>query len=157
MGTTVKATREDFVPGTSRGPRNAATFALQMARERQRQLEMANRIKELRGAKPQPVVADEVGVRLRTYQHWEAGDGIAWENLQRLAKLFGVSENYLLYGLDEPIGPESQLDRIEKQGAASAAALADLSQRLQAIEQQLRAERKRRNPPAAGGRAASHG
>lgn len=113
METTCKPARQTFVPGTSQFPRNPRTLALQMAMERKRQLEVADRIRSLRGPKPQPVIADEVGVRLRTYQHWEAGDGIAWENLQKLASVFGVTENYLLYGHEAPVGPESQLDRIE--------------------------------------------
>lgn len=111
--TNVKGTEARFVGGTSRGPRNAHTFALQMAMDKQRQLETAARIRKLRGPKPQPVVADEVGVRLRTYQHWEAGDGIAWPNLQKLAEVFKVTENFLLYGEQEPQGPQTQLDRIE--------------------------------------------
>lgn len=74
-----------------------------MAMDLERQREVGARIKELRGPKPQPVIADEVGVTLRAYQAWEAGDsGIAWENLQKLATVFNVSENYLLYGTPEP-------------------------------------------------------
>ena len=84
-----------------------------MARELQQQAEVGQRIRDLRGPRPQPAVADAAGVTLRAYQRWEAGGGIAWENLQKLAKVFGVSENYLLYGLEEPAGPQTQLDRIE--------------------------------------------
>ncbi|HWX46001.1 MAG TPA: helix-turn-helix transcriptional regulator [Solirubrobacteraceae bacterium] len=86
-----------------------------MAMELERQREVGARIKQLRGPRPQPVVADKVGVTLRAYHAWEAGEsGIAWRNLQKLAAVFGVSENYLLYGSEEPRGAETQLDRIEE-------------------------------------------
>lgn len=85
-----------------------------MAMELERQREVGQRIKELRGPKPQRVIADAVPVTLRAYGAWEAGDsGIAWDNLQRLAEIFGVTENYILYGEEEVRGPQSQLDRIE--------------------------------------------
>lgn len=85
-----------------------------MAMEEERRHEMAARIRQLRGPKPQPVVAAAVGVGLRTFQTWEeAAAAPSWENLQALAHEFRVSENYLLYGDDEPAGPETQLDRIE--------------------------------------------
>jgi transcriptional regulator with XRE-family HTH domain len=97
-----------------------------MARQRERQLEVAARIRELRGARPQPVVAEAIDVRLRTYQHWEHGDGISWENLQKLAAYFGVSENYLLYGEEQAHGPEGQLDRIEAKVEAALELLTEL-------------------------------
>lgn len=105
--------QQGFMPGTSQRARSARTLALQMAMEEERQREVGARIKELRGPRPQPLVADAVHVTLRAYQAWEAGGGIAWENLQALAKFFEVSENYLLYGAEVPRGPETQLDRIE--------------------------------------------
>lgn len=86
-----------------------------MAMEMERQREVGERIKELRGPRPQPHVADQVGVTLRAYQAWEAGEsGLAWANLRKLAEFFGVSENYLLYGSEEPAGPSDQLQRIEE-------------------------------------------
>lgn len=51
---------------------------------------------------------------LRAYQAWEAAGGIAWENYARLAKAFNVSEEYLLYGVDEPRPSGTQMDRIER-------------------------------------------
>jgi transcriptional regulator with XRE-family HTH domain len=74
---------------------------------------MAARIRELRGLRPQPQMASEVGVSLRGYQQWEAGGGIKWSNLERLAKVHDVSPNYILYGEEKPRGPKTQLDRIE--------------------------------------------
>lgn len=85
-----------------------------MARDQQRQLEAAKRIRDLRDPRPQHVVADALGVKLRTYQHWEEGDGISWENLEALAAYHGVSEDYILYGIDNADSfIQTQLDRIE--------------------------------------------
>jgi hypothetical protein len=84
-----------------------------MAMELERQMEVARRIKELRGPRPQEALANEIPVTLRAYQEWEAGGGIAWANLQRLAEIHGVSTNWLLYGDERPEGARSQLDRIE--------------------------------------------
>jgi hypothetical protein len=74
---------------------------------------VASRIKALRGPRPQPLIAAEVGVTLRAYQSWEAGGGIAWPNLQRLAEIHGVSTNWLEHGDEKPHAARSQLDRIE--------------------------------------------
>lgn len=101
--------------------------------ELERQQEVGARIKELRGPKPQPLIADEVGVTLRAYQEWEAGGGIAWANLQKLAVVFNVSENYLLYGATETTGPQTQLDRVE-------AKLDDLLRRLPDPEAEMERE-----------------
>jgi hypothetical protein len=81
--------------------------------EEERQREVAYRLRALRGPKPQPVVANELDVTLRAYQRWEAGGGINWENLQKIASLYDVSENFLLYGTEEARGPQSALERIE--------------------------------------------
>lgn len=112
--TTSSIALQDFIPGSSRKPRNARTLLLQMAMEEERAREVGARLKALRGPKPQPVVAQEVGVTLRAYQRWEAGGGLAWENLQAVARVFGVSENYILYGEETVKGPESRLDRLEE-------------------------------------------
>lgn len=111
--TTVNSAMGRVVPITSQVPTSARSLALQMALEEERQREVGARLRALRGAKPQPVVADEIGVTLRAYQRWEAGGGIAWQNLQAIAELYEVSENWLLYGDEETRGPRSQLDRIE--------------------------------------------
>lgn len=85
-----------------------------MAMEIERRREMADRLRELRGPKPQPAIANAIGVGLRTYQTWEeAAVSPSWENLQALAGHFNVSEDYLLYGEAETQGPKSQLDRVE--------------------------------------------
>jgi hypothetical protein len=76
--------------------------------------EIASRIRVLRGPRPQPQIAAEVGVSLRAYQGWEAGGGIAWPNLQRLADIHGVTTNWLEHGDERPEAARSQLDRIER-------------------------------------------
>lgn len=70
-------------------------------RDERELLEMGERIRELRvqhGYKQQ-WIADKVGVTLRTYQFWQAGKSPPeQENLEKLAKLFGVSPKYILRG-----------------------------------------------------------
>lgn len=86
-----------------------------MALDIERRKEIGARLKELRGPVPQPVVADRVGVTLRAYQAWEAGDsGIAYDNVVKLAKAFKVTEDYILNGPPPETVDESQLDRIER-------------------------------------------
>jgi hypothetical protein len=76
--------------------------------------DIAARIRALRGSRPQPQIADEVGVTLRAYQEWEAGGGIAWPNLRKLAEVHRVSTNWLEHGDEQPERAHSQLDRIEQ-------------------------------------------
>ncbi len=73
---------------------------------------VATRLKELRGARPQPLVAAEVGVSLRAYQQWEAGGGIAWSNVQALAEFYGVSPQWLLNGEEPAATDPGQSDRV---------------------------------------------
>lgn len=64
-----------------------------------RNQEIGARLRELRGEKPQTVVADELGVAERTYQNWEGGDAKpSYRNLQRLADYYGVGEDFILTG-----------------------------------------------------------
>jgi len=60
-----------------------------------------------RSGMTQPAAAEAVGVALRTYQLWEAGHGISWRNLERLAGAFGTSVELILDT------SESTLRRIE--------------------------------------------
>lgn len=118
--------QQGFIPGTSRAPRSIRTLATQMAKElseaeRARREQIGQRIKELRGGIPQPRIAEQVGVTLRAYQAWEAGDsGPAWDNLVALADLHQVTPEYIEYGAAGRPRPETdlgqikiQLDRIE--------------------------------------------
>jgi len=79
-----------------------------------KQEDVAARIRALRGTRPQPQIADEVGVTLRAYQEWEAGGGIAWPNLRKLADVHRVSTNWLEHGDEQPERAHSQLDRVEQ-------------------------------------------
>lgn len=83
-----------------------------MAMDAERQEQVAARIREFRGPRPQRVIADKAGVTVRAYQAWEAGGGINWENIAPLAEALGVSEERLLFGRDEP--DPSQFERIER-------------------------------------------
>lgn len=115
------------------------------------QEEIAARIRELRGPRPQPYIADKVGVTLRALQRWESGHGgIAWQNIERLAEVFGVSTNYLLYGEAEPHGPQTQLDRIE----ALLRRLVEAQVEGELREASQQAEKRKRGNGAAGGGSA---
>lgn len=96
-------------------PRNARTLAIHMAMEAAQRADIGQRIKELRGPLPQPELARRLGVSLRAVQKWEAGDTAPqWENLVALSELFGVTQDYLLYGdRSEQREAVDQLDRIE--------------------------------------------
>jgi transcriptional regulator with XRE-family HTH domain len=85
------------------------------AMEADRQAEMAERIRSLRGPVPQPVIADRIGIGLRAYQEWEGGRAApSWENLKRLAEVHGISEDLILYG---PDGARPQLVEAEPERA----------------------------------------
>jgi transcriptional regulator with XRE-family HTH domain len=104
--------QKSFAPGSSRGPRSVRTFLDQMARaEDARTSERGDRIRELRAGIPQPRIADQVGVTLRAYQEWEAGGGIGWDNLVKLAEVFGVTEEYIEFGVAGRPRPGTDLHR----------------------------------------------
>jgi len=64
----------------------------------------------------QEVAADKAGVTLRAYQKWEAGGGIQYANLQKLAEVFRVPVERITGEEDtpDPFATASQLDRIER-------------------------------------------
>lgn len=68
----------------------ARNVALEMALQ---QRAIGRRIAQLRERAhlTQDAAADRVGVTLRAYQKWEAGGGIQYANLEKLAVLFGTS------------------------------------------------------------------
>jgi hypothetical protein len=92
---------------------------------------VATRLRTLRGRRPQTVIAAGVGVSLRAYQQWEAGGGIAWHNLDALAKLHSVSTEWLLSGAEPP----------ERAGDEPGSAQASLASLLEAMA----AEREHRD------------
>jgi transcriptional regulator with XRE-family HTH domain len=76
-----------YVPGTSRQPRNVGTFFAQMeAAELQRRRKA---MRDERGM-TQPEVALAIGVGLRAYQKWEAGGGMKAANRRKLSALWKV-------------------------------------------------------------------
>jgi transcriptional regulator with XRE-family HTH domain len=82
-----------------------------MALSAERKREIGGRIKELRdeGNYSQPHIADAVGVTLRAYQAWEAGDsGITRENVEKLAAFFAVSPEHILSGPAVEEAPDLQ-------------------------------------------------
>lgn len=101
-----------------------------MAMEQEQREAMGQRIKELREARRlrQQAMADAVGVSLRAYQAWEAGDtGIKWENAEALAVALETSASHILHG-----------DLREKvDGTPDPFAAGDLDTRLANIEQAL--------------------
>lgn len=86
----------------------------------------------------QQTVADRVGVTLRAYQAWEAGDaGIKWENLESLAQVLETKPDFILYGErdsqpDTPdvLGEIDRLARIERR-------VDDLAEHAQRVERML--------------------
>ena len=79
-----------------------------MAMEQEQREAMGQRISELRRRKRlrQPAVADAVGVTLRAYQAWEAGDsGIKWENAEELARVLDTKPDFIMYGENEQTEP----------------------------------------------------
>lgn len=88
--------KKRFAPGSSRGPRSRLTLLQQMERDLQR----GARIRDLREPIPQPAIAEKVGVTLRAYQEWEAGGGIKWENVLRLARVLGADPDFILGGAE---------------------------------------------------------
>lgn len=97
-----------------------------MVMEQERRHAMGSRIKDLREGKRlrQQAVADAVGVTLRAYQAWEAGDtGIKWENAESLAGVLDTTASYILHGPEleeapstpDPFSGEDRLWRLERQ------------------------------------------
>lgn len=136
MRTNQPITKPDFAPGSWHRPKRVHSLALRIAEELDLQLSenetarreaIGERLRELRGPRTQRWVADRVGVSERAYQNWEAGDsGITWENIEALAKLYSVPEDFVVYGSDRRSSPD-QLDRIE-------GLLVDVSERLAQLE-----------------------
>ena len=106
------------------------------ALEKERKLQIAERIRELRQNSPytQEAIAERLGVTVRAYQKQEKTGGVSYENVEKLAGLHGVETDWILRG-DKPATPDllganhdgSQLDRMEKQ-------LNDVAEQLDALE-----------------------
>lgn len=122
MNTNQAITKKNFAPGTSRHTRSVHSLALRIAEEldlqmtedeQTRRLAFAQRLRELRGVRSQQWVADRVGVTARAYQAWEAGGGIAGDNIEALAQVFKVDEDYLVYGNDRRPSPDQVTEMLD--------------------------------------------
>jgi transcriptional regulator with XRE-family HTH domain len=90
------ATQQPFAKDSWQTPRNARTLRAYMALRNQ---EIGARLRDLRGSRPQTLIASELGVAERTYQNWEAGDAKpSWRNLQKAASYYKVTEEFILTG-----------------------------------------------------------
>jgi len=116
-------TMRNFQPGGPRAVPEPRRLAVEMGAkrkpltpvEREQWEAVAKRLAELRGGKSAATTAREVGVTEGGYRAWEKGASrISPANLKRLGQIYGVTENYILYGQDKPVR-RSQLDRIEHQ------------------------------------------
>ena len=114
------------------------------------------RIKELREQLhlTQPAVAEMIPVSLRAYQAWEAGGGIAWENVKLLAKKLDADPDYILNG-PKPETPDllgvAQMDRLEdKLDAVIDMLLAERQDDAAQLRARLRATLARRDGSSAG-------
>jgi transcriptional regulator with XRE-family HTH domain len=96
--------------------RTARNVQIEMALQ---QRAMGRRIAEMRERRrlTQEAAADLAGVTLRAYQKWEAGGGIQYANLSRLAEVFHVPVDRITgeESAPDPFATASQLDRIEQQ------------------------------------------
>lgn len=129
--TNPQTAKKSYAPGSSRLPRSVRTLALQMARaDDERARARGERIRELRGGVPQPRIAEQVDVTLRAYQEWEAGGGIAWDNLERLAEVHSVSPEYIEYGVAGRPRPGTDIERLEGKLDHALALLDSLLRRL---------------------------
>lgn len=108
-----------FAPGTSRNREQPVTLRLIMARDEVKLLEMGERIRELRESHgyKQEWIADQVGVKLRTYQFWQQGKHPPeQDSLEKLAQLFGVTPRYILKGETPDLlgGGQDVIARLER-------------------------------------------
>lgn len=154
----------DFVPGSSRRARSVHSLALRIAEElgvqlteeeEARRKAVAERLRELRGLHSQQWVANRIGVTSRAVQAWEAGGGIAPENIESLAALYKVDEDYILNGNDRRPSPDQVseiLNLLREQNQLLREVLGD--RQLEALEAEVEAER-RATSKRPGGRAAS--
>lgn len=86
--------QQRFAAETSQLPRNARTLLEQMERvEEAKRKALGDRIRELRGHKPQRLPADACGVTPRAYQAWEYGE--SWPS-------WDVERNELIHAGDYP-------------------------------------------------------
>jgi transcriptional regulator with XRE-family HTH domain len=123
--------------GSLRGHEDPRTVLLRMAQDDER----AKRIRALKDNRPDLTwhdIAEKVGVSERSAIDWQKTGGISHDNCKKLAKVFGVDQDWLWSGRTES-APDlmgalrndvSQLDRIEAELARQGQLLDELLSRL---------------------------
>lgn len=96
----------------------AATLRHRLLMNAQQKLEIGQRIKELRGNSPETnrSIADYCDVAERTVAHWIAGDGITYDNAERVAELFQTTIDWIWRGREKP--GASPLDVLSEAGSS---------------------------------------
>lgn len=84
----------------------------------------------------QEAAADKAGVTLRAYQKWEAGGGIQYANLQKLADALGTTVEQITGDAETP-NPFQLSDQINGVNEEFRRDVDEIKQRLTNIEQQL--------------------
>jgi transcriptional regulator with XRE-family HTH domain len=118
--TNARVAQRQYVPGTSRGQPNRASFLRQVA-----DLAKGERLRALRNEHrlTQPEAAEIAGVTLRAYQEWEASgtvdrqgqlreSGIKWEHAQKLGSHYGVDAETLVRRPDAPLASGATSDDV---------------------------------------------
>jgi transcriptional regulator with XRE-family HTH domain len=105
------ATNAVFAHHSWQNKRNARTLRAYMALHNQ---EIAERLRELRGSRPQVVVASAIQASPRALQNWEAGIARpSWRNVEKLAEYYDVAEEFILTGGRRSLSraPEGESER----------------------------------------------
>jgi transcriptional regulator with XRE-family HTH domain len=118
-------------------------------------LERGQRIKELRESRhlTQEATAEALGVTLRGYQEWEAGGGIKWDNVKKVARLYKVDAEFVMNG-PKPETPDllgakaGQLDRVEMKLDDALNRIAAMSVQLAALSRAVEDRKRRGSAPA---------
>lgn len=87
--------------------------------EQQQQIEIGQRIRELREASPHTneSIADYVGVGTRSVANWIAGTtGITYEHARKVAELFQVDVRWLWDGKERPAGTPDLMGALSERG-----------------------------------------
>jgi transcriptional regulator with XRE-family HTH domain len=137
---------------------------LEVARRRQDEARrIGGRIAELRGKHQltQPAAADRIGVALRTYQTWEAGDAMPrWHNIRKIAEVYSVAVDHILGNPPEapPQASPDQLNQIEAELSRQGQLLTALAEAVetkladQASQSAHRSQRQDRSTQTSRGR-----
>lgn len=135
--------------------RSVSTVALRYLMEQQQKIEIGQRIRERRenSAETNRSIADYCDVSVEAVRNWIAGKGIAYDNAEKVAKLFGVDFDWLWRGEEKGSTPDvmgtlspngsKQLDRIERLVGDLSQAVAELGADVGKL-QKSQEQRKRR-------------